>query len=155
VTPTDSPYFRRILKKYGLTIEAFLQMLVAQDSKCLVCDRELVLLSSDRREIPCVDHKHREDGRNCTPEDVRGLLCTKCNTKIGHLEKDPYTTYAGLAYLGNPQDKYPGVKVEARERRERFNQRKHWAQPELERLACEMEKLLTFQLADASIINRD
>lgn len=130
-------------------------MLVEQGSQCLVCDRELVLFSSDRREVPCVDHKHREDGKKCGPEDVRGLLCTKCNTKVGHLEKDAYTTYSALAYLGNPQDRYPGVRREVAVRFEKREHRKKFAQKELQVLADQLEKMLTVQLPGAMLSDRD
>lgn len=101
-------YFKGIERRYGLTKDEFLTLLVQQGSKCRACERELVLFSGNRREQPHVDHQHIE-GKKCTKEDVRGLLCMQCNTLLGKLEKDEYRLYALLDYLGNPQDVWPRV----------------------------------------------
>lgn len=117
INPKDSRYFKHIWRKYKLTVEAFLTMLVSQDSKCMVCDRELVLFTSDRKEHPCVDHCHRTGV-------VRGLLCASCNVTVGYLEKDEYRTYSALAYLGNPQDAYPKLQTEADAKRAKAQEKR-------------------------------
>lgn len=129
-------YFKRIEKKYGLTREGFLRMLIAQESKCAICDRELVLFSSDRKEVPCVDHHH-------TTLAVRQLLCMTCNITVGYLEKDEYRTYSALAYLGNPQDNYPRLRDRAVDRAEKRRLRLKRESAEIDTLMTEMEKLLT------------
>lgn len=61
------------LRKYGLSLEQYEQMLAQQKGRCAVC-----------QEVPrriCVDHDH-ETG------DVRGLLCSSCNTALGLLKED-------------------------------------------------------------------
>lgn len=72
-------YFKRIRATYGLHKATFLRMLANQDSRCRGCGRQLVLFSSDRAEIPVVDHHHKT-GR------VRALVCTGCNVRIGRVE---------------------------------------------------------------------
>lgn len=78
-----------------------MKMLLDQNARCKICDRELVLFSGNKSEAPCVDHKHRNDGERCTPADVRGLLCHVCNIAVGFIEKDPYRTYAVFHYLAD------------------------------------------------------
>lgn len=65
------------LKKYGLTIEAWYELLERQGGVCAVCEK---LPKSGRL---CIDHDHRPRWRHKTPEEranaVRGLLCFFCN----------------------------------------------------------------------------
>ena len=60
--------------KYGLSNEDFLKMANAQDGKCAAC-------GSHQTKVLEVDHNH-------VTGKVRGLLCRKCNSKLGWLEKD-------------------------------------------------------------------
>lgn len=91
-------YFRYIEKKYGLTKDAYLRLLVAQKNQCPICDRELVLFSSDHAQMPHVDHAHvNSDGSG----PVRALLCTSCNTLEGKISKDLYRVYALLVHAGH------------------------------------------------------
>ena len=66
-------YFRRRgLAQYGLTVEQYDAILVAQGGGCAVCGKH-----PNGRRLP-VDHEH-ETGR------VRGILCDNCNRGIGRL----------------------------------------------------------------------
>lgn len=67
-------------QKYGLTLEAYEEMLAAQNGLCAICKR-----------VPPVhvDHDH-ESGA------VRGLLCRHCNTSLPLLERH---RDSALAYL--------------------------------------------------------
>jgi hypothetical protein len=62
----------RLKRKYGLTIEDYDRMADTQGNACVVCrepDDDLF-----------VDHDHRTG-------QVRGLLCNRCNTLLGYLER--------------------------------------------------------------------
>lgn len=63
-------------KLYGITIEDFEEMLIAQNYQCAICDSEISLFSNKTN----VDHCHKT-GR------VRGLLCSGCNSLLA-LAKD-------------------------------------------------------------------
>lgn len=79
----------RILKVgwiYGLTAEAYQQMLEEQNFVCGICNNV-----TEGQEL-CVDHDHAT-GR------VRGLLCRPCNTALGLLEDDRSRLMAAVAYL--------------------------------------------------------
>jgi hypothetical protein len=66
------------LKKYGLTLDAWLAILEAQGGVCAVCQKLPTSLRLN------VDHEHRPRWKKKPPEErakaVRGLLCYWCNT---------------------------------------------------------------------------
>lgn len=69
-----------LLKRYGLTLAAFDEMLRAQDGGCAVCG-----LTDPPNPRPnatpwCVDHCH-------TTNRVRSILCNRCNTVVGMLNE--------------------------------------------------------------------
>lgn len=75
------------LAKYGLTVDAFLQMNDAQGGLCAICRR-----ACDTAQRLSVDHDH-ETGR------VRGLLCRRCNGAIGLFREDLAVLAAAIEYL--------------------------------------------------------
>ena len=72
---------QRLERRYGITHEDYLQMLVRQAGVCAVCSRPEALTRYGRLSI---DHNH-ETG------EIRGLLCDGCNASLGHLQEDPET----------------------------------------------------------------
>jgi len=80
-------------KKLGIDMATwsyakYLEMLKAQDHKCIGCGKKLVALSQDiveDSEVACVDHIHDGSGR------VRWLLCKGCNTALGGVRDNPAT----------------------------------------------------------------
>jgi hypothetical protein len=77
---------RRLRRQYGLTVEEYDAMLVAQAGKCAICDgpggaRGLV-----------VDHCHATG-------KVRGLLCGPCNKGIGLLKESPTNFMRATEYV--------------------------------------------------------
>lgn len=75
------------LKRYGLSLEQFQEMLVAQNNCCLGCNTSFDAVRA------CVDHSHDETKR------VRGLLCSKCNTALGFVNDSSSILYALIEYL--------------------------------------------------------
>jgi hypothetical protein len=78
--------------RYGLTMERYKEMLAAQSFACAICGAEA---SSDRNKGGSylhVDHDHNTN-------QVRGLLCHKCNVGIGMLEDNPEFLAAAITYL--------------------------------------------------------
>jgi hypothetical protein len=86
---------RRLRARYGITLNEYNEVLVAQGNKCALCGRK-----ASEFKIPLsVDHSH-EDGA------VRGLLCFICNReKLGSLTLAE--ARAIVSYLENP----PAVKL--------------------------------------------
>jgi len=70
---------------YGLTLEKYVNMLFEQNGRC-------ELRKDFLRNRIHVDHDHK---RNC----VRALLCTRCNTGLGFIEKNKKLFKRALAYL--------------------------------------------------------
>ena len=65
---------QNLKRKYNLTIEQYDQMLQTQAGVCAICEQPC---STGRR--LSVDHDH-------ITGKIRGLLCTKCNIRLGMIE---------------------------------------------------------------------
>lgn len=90
----------KLSKKYGITIDQYLDMHAAQGGCCAVCG----IHESELPKRLHVDHDH-----DCCPiggscgECVRGLLCAKCNTSMGQFESDPELLLKAYEYLTGGQ----------------------------------------------------
>ncbi len=73
---------------YGLSKQAYLELLEAQDNKCAICNTDQSKLS--RKLV--VDHCHASN-------KVRGLLCSHCNVGIGMLKENEDNLMAAIQYL--------------------------------------------------------
>lgn len=76
---------RNWLEKYGLTPEAYIEMLNEQEGKCCICE-------NDTEEILQVEHDHKTG-------IVRGLVCGNCNKMLGQAKDNPKVLRAGADYL--------------------------------------------------------
>lgn len=76
----------RKLLKYGLTQEAFDNLLESQKGLCLICLRP--------PKGPSVDHDHKTG-------KVRGILCRICNAALGAFRDDPEALERARVYLSN------------------------------------------------------
>lgn len=91
---TEHLNFKSHLKQtYGLTVEQYEQMVMAQGGKCAICghppDPASSIIKFRRLHV---DHNH-------VTGKVRELLCHCCNAGIGHFEEDPSRLEAGAAYV--------------------------------------------------------
>lgn len=64
--------------KYGISQDDYQKMLSLQDGKCKIC--RCSDTGDKRNKHFHVDHNHETN-------EVRGLLCSRCNTKLGWYEK--------------------------------------------------------------------
>ena len=85
---------RSNLKRYGLTPEAYDLIAAFNDNKCRICGKPEVARNRIGTGIKslAVDHDH-ETGQ------VRGLLCTNCNTALGLFKDDVNSLKKAVAYL--------------------------------------------------------
>lgn len=88
----------RLLKQYGITIDDFIALWVAQAGRCAICSAPLVI-GEDRIEV---DHAHVRGSKR---KLVRGLLCGGrwfgCNRRLGKVD-DPMWLYRALHYVADP-----------------------------------------------------
>lgn len=84
--------FRYQLKQYGMTIEDYETMYEAQAGMCAICG----LPPSEKR--LSIDHCH-------DTKEVRGLLCTRCNSGIGFLQHEGSLLRKAAAYLDESRTK--------------------------------------------------
>lgn len=73
---------------YGLSVEQYNDMFVAQGGRCAICKKH----QSEFKRRFAVDHDH-ETGV------VRELLCTKCNPGIGYFKDNPENLRQAALYL--------------------------------------------------------
>lgn len=87
---------RAKLRRYGLTIETYDAMLAAQGGRCAVCRAA----EPGGRGAFHVDHDHRCcPGKSSCGRCVRGLVCTTCNSAMGHAKDDPALLRAMADYI--------------------------------------------------------
>lgn len=77
---------RAKLRKYGLTIDQYDEMLAVQGGLCAICRKPPTKLRL------AVDHSHQTG-------EVRGLLCGRCNAGVAMFVDTPETMHRAIAYL--------------------------------------------------------
>ncbi|GAA3729966.1 hypothetical protein GCM10022239_03230 [Leifsonia bigeumensis] len=77
----------RLKAKFGITIEEYERMLAMQDGRCRICGT----LPAEKRRL-AVDHDHATG-------EIRGLLCSHCNTALGFMGDDVTRLSAAIGYL--------------------------------------------------------
>lgn len=79
---------RQIERKYDITIAEYRTMEKMQRGKCRICGHKP---RKDQMRL-AVDHCH-------TTQAVRGLLCSNCNTALGHMKDDTSRLAKAIRYL--------------------------------------------------------
>lgn len=84
-------YFKR---KFGISLNDVNAMLSIQNGLCanIGCCRSIAILPSDEQFKSVVDHDH-DTGK------VRSLMCVRCNSLLGHIEKDQKLIPGLMDYL--------------------------------------------------------
>ena len=77
----------RLKRLYGLTVEQYDAMLAKQRGRCAICGS-----TEPKHTNWSVDHDH-------VTGQVRGILCSACNTGIGQLQDDPDIVRKALEYI--------------------------------------------------------
>jgi hypothetical protein len=89
------------LMKYGMSCRDYEELLAQQGGGCATCDRDFT-------PPLCVDHCHQTN-------EVRGLLCAKCNLGLGHYDNDPVLLRNAADYI----DRFLARHPELRNRKEK------------------------------------
>lgn len=77
----------RNLRRYGLTKDAYTELLEKQGYNCAICEKP----NLNSRDFH-VDHCHKSGV-------VRGILCHHCNLLLGHAKDDVMTLENAIKYL--------------------------------------------------------
>lgn len=88
-------------RTYNLTVTQFEDMLCEQDACCAVCGLKFDC-ESGQNLTPHVDHCHNTGL-------VRGLVCKRCNTVLGHLEQVSVSKY--INYLERYSNAHPSNEI--------------------------------------------
>lgn len=70
---------QKLKKNFGIDITQYEQMFIAQNGKCACCCKEEIKKIRGRIIDLAVDHNHKTN-------EIRELLCVKCNTALGLLD---------------------------------------------------------------------
>lgn len=69
---------RNLLRRYGITLDQYNEMLEKQEHSCGLCGRH----ESEFKTRLAVDHNH-------VTGEIRGLLCSYCNHRVVGRHRDP------------------------------------------------------------------
>lgn len=83
---------RYLERTYGITIDDYKSMAVAQDHKCLICGGPGFKLKESHNLVLVVDHCHRTG-------TIRGLLCPNCNRGLGLFQDNPEFLQLAKSYV--------------------------------------------------------
>lgn len=82
------------LKRFGISLAEYEAMLAQQNHACAICKlpERAPAWKQRKPRMLAVDHCH-------TTGKIRGLLCFRCNTVVGHIEESLETTMSLYHYL--------------------------------------------------------
>jgi hypothetical protein len=78
-------------RKYGITRQAYNEMLLCQHNACIIC-RNPFVGTGNTAAAPCVDHCHLTN-------EIRGILCGRCNKMLGHAQDNITILENAIKYL--------------------------------------------------------
>lgn len=78
---------KQSLKRFGLSLEDFYEMIKIQNNSCSICGNEFKKYSDAHLDHNHITNKHR------------GLLCSSCNTSIGLVKENTVTLNSMINYL--------------------------------------------------------
>lgn len=81
----------QLKRNYGITLDEYNKMLVSQNHRCAICEVDEVHAGKNGL---YVDHNHETN-------QVRGLLCPKCNFLIGLAQENTSVLQEAIEYLRN------------------------------------------------------
>lgn len=87
-----NPSLRRKLKKLGVSLEEYRELLDLADHRCEACGRDVYEKSETWHAQACADHCH-DTGQ------MRGILCHGCNCALGYAYNDPEVLMGIAQYI--------------------------------------------------------
>ena len=113
------PYHdKRLQRTYGITLRVYWGMYYSQNGRCDICKVHFRRDSDGKRLPLVVDHDH-------VTGQVRGLLCTQCNTALGMLKELQKNLERAQEYLwkhGKKNGRAPTAQTPKRKKKRRVGQ---------------------------------
>ncbi len=90
----DAEYDRNLKRNYGINLDEYLEKFKNQNGVCAICEKEETAINGHSKQIKrlSVDHCHKS-------ENIRELLCNRCNVVIGLAEDSVELLEKMIAYL--------------------------------------------------------
>lgn len=88
----DSYRKHRFLSLYGITIDEYNSIFLKQEGVCAICGEIETQKNQYKTKSLSVDHDHKTN-------EVRGLLCSRCNRLLGKIENNLELVNKCLKYL--------------------------------------------------------
>lgn len=82
---------RRVVSRYGLTLDQYNKLLEKQDYRCAICGVEH---KEEKGKQLVIDHNH-----STAVTDIRGLLCNACNLGLGIFKDNVSVLEKAAKYL--------------------------------------------------------
>lgn len=77
---------------YGISSLDVSEMLIKQNNRCAICNKELTKIHKNGVLARYIDHNH-------TTGEVRGILCQQCNVALGMFNDDPELLRKAADYI--------------------------------------------------------
>lgn len=90
------------IKKFGLSVDQYNEMLKNHDNKCAICRQEETKIHYNKVIGLSVDHCHEAEKEGTMK--VRGLLCHSCNTSLGGFKENIQILQSAIDYLKKHKD---------------------------------------------------
>jgi hypothetical protein len=93
-------YLNQIKSRYKITKEFWCELYDKQNGKCSICNTKLENKFKNIEGLNAtVDHCHSLAETKEVNKTIRGLLCKKCNTGLGHFNDSPALLTKALNYI--------------------------------------------------------
>lgn len=83
---------RKGIERFGISVDCFNKMMNEQNEKCAICGISFEEYKEKSNRNFSIDHNH-------TTGEVRGLLCSSCNTGIGFFKENIESLQKAINYL--------------------------------------------------------
>lgn len=101
----DASRRSNIKKKYGITLEQYQEMLIAQNNVCYICKQPETHGNRGKINPLSVDHCHEADKAGIM--FIRKLLCRKCNSALALIREDADIARSMINYIETICNKNP------------------------------------------------
>jgi hypothetical protein len=91
-TSSEKTWRSHLKRDYGLTPDAYYTLELLQKGMCAICGSIDPLLSNSKTKRLSVDHNHSTD-------EIRGLLCDRCNFMVAYSRDDTTIIVNAIKYL--------------------------------------------------------